>query len=115
MGDDGSGGELAVAVVEAEEAWRMRQREGVKNEEGGDVAVGGLAASAESLERGRTRGVVTAVDERLRFEVVVDHGVKKLDVNARGEGAATGRCPARRKPNLTVLVDILVRICKQPM
>lgn len=106
---NGVGVEVAVAVVEA---WRMRQREGVKNDEGVDVAVGGLAASTESLERGRTRGVMAAVDERLRFEMLVD-GVKKLEVNARGEGAAVGRCPARRKPNLTVLVDIVVTISKQ--
>ena len=103
--------EEAVAV---EEAWRVRQSEGVKNEEGVDVAVGGLAARTESLERGRTRGLMTAVDERLRFDVVVD-GVKKLEVNARGDGAAIGRCPARRKPTLTVLVDIIVTMFKRLM
>ncbi len=70
--------EVAVAVVEA---WRTRQRDGVKNEEGVDVAVGRLTASAENLERGSARGLMTPVDERLRFEVVVG-GVKKLAVRA---------------------------------
>jgi hypothetical protein len=67
------------AVVEA---WRMdtgvRQREGVKKDEGVLVAVGGLAARAENLERGiMMRLVVAAGDEKERVFDAID-GVKKV-------------------------------------
>lgn len=61
----------------------VRQREGVKKEEGVDVAVGGLAASEENLERGiMTRLFMTAGDEKERVFDVIDEVVKKV---ARGE------------------------------
>ena len=80
----------------------------MKKDEGVDVAVGGLAARTESLDRGRMRGLMAAVDERLRLVGVVA-GMKKLEATARGEGAAMGRWLARRKPSLTVLADTMMR------
>jgi hypothetical protein len=64
------------AVVDA---LRTRQREGVKNEDGLEVAVAGLAAKTENLDLVRQGRAVAmmVVDERLRFEGVVD-AVKKL-------------------------------------
>jgi hypothetical protein len=64
------------------EAWRtdigVRQREGVKKDEGVLVAVGGLAARAENLERDiMMRFVVAAGDEKDRVFDAID-GVKKV-------------------------------------
>ena len=109
-GEEEAEGSALGVVVAVVEAFRTRHKDGVKKDDGVDVAVGGFAASAENLERGKTRGLIAA-DERLRFEVEVD-GVKKLVVSARGEGAAMGRCPARRKPNLTVLVDTMTTMAQ---
>ena len=66
--------EGGVVVVEA---LRTRQREGVKKDEG-VVVVGGFAASAESFERGISRGLIDgaiAADDKLRLLVVLE-GVK---------------------------------------
>jgi hypothetical protein len=82
-------GSEEVAVVE--EALRTRQREGVKKEDGVEVAGGGLAARAENFERATIRVLIegkAAVDERLRFVEIVA-GVKKG--RARAVGAARGR------------------------
>lgn len=88
-------GPVDVAGVGSEEAavleaLRTRQRDGVKKEDGVEVAVGGFAARAENFERA-IRGLIdgkAAVDERLRFAGVVD-GVKKARV--RAGDAAMGR------------------------
>jgi hypothetical protein len=78
-------GEEGVDVVAA---WRMimgvRQREGVKKDEGVLVAVGGLGARAQNLERGiMIRLVVAAGDEKDRVFDDID-GVKKVLV-VRGQ------------------------------
>ena len=79
---------LGVVVVEA---LRVRQRDGVKKDEGVEVAVGGFAARTENLEREITRVLMdgkAADDERLRLGLEVE--VVK-NGRARGDEAAAGR------------------------
>ena len=87
-----------VGSVVVVEAWRIRQREGVKNEDGFEVAVGGLAARTENLERVKQGRAVEmmAVDDNDRFEAVIDE-VKKLAVQE-----IAGRWLDRRRPNRNV-------------
>ncbi len=79
----GVGSEVAM-----EEALRTRHSEGVKNEEGVEVAVGELTDSAENFDLDRHGRAVwmIMVDDKLRFEAAAE-GVKK-EVDWRIETAA---------------------------
>jgi hypothetical protein len=108
-----------VVVVDAVEAWRTRQSEGVKNEDGVEVVEGGFAARTESFDRAAIRGlkleiVAAAVgDEKVRLPMVIDEHDEAVKNNVRvllPDGDASGRWLDRRRPNLTVLVDTILQV-----
>ena len=93
------GGELAIV-----EAWRVRQRDGVKNEEGA-VVCGGCEAREENFERGSSRavvGVMIEVEESDRLGVAIEN-VKNAEL-----GELQGRCTVKRKPTRAELLVSII-------
>ena len=93
------GGGLAIV-----EAWRVRQRDGVKNEEGA-VVCGGCDARDENLDLGRRRavvGVMIEVEESERLGVAIEN------VKNAGLGELQGRWTVRRKPTRAELLVSMI-------
>lgn len=98
-GDAVDGGGLAIV-----EAWRVRQRDGVKNEEG-VVVCGGCEARDENFERGSRRavvGVMIEVEESDRLGVAIEN------VKNAALGELHGRWTVRRKPTRAELLVSII-------